>query len=181
MDSLAFVGQPKKKDKNSNTSIPKKQACNTPPVKQDVLATSKMRSVGPKMRRAKITNPDVQVMTSPPPDSSSVKATIDNIDDEEEVIVMGSKNEVKLPHMRQHCTVHHFKLHPYDEKVRQTNHSHCERCYCYVCDCLVKDCIAWDHHCCATDRTTYWQQRRKNRKKQERHQLPLQRPQLLQR
>lgn len=59
-----------------------------------------------------------------------------------DLAVVGTCNQVLLPHMRQHCTNFPFRL---DMK------KHCDFCYCYICDVPVKDCRDWLSHCFATD------------------------------
>ena len=90
-------------------------------------------------------------------------AETDNNDDE--VIFVGTKHHVDLPHMRQHCTRHPFcdyKQNNYKDFLDK-NQSHCRLCYCYVCDVLVADCPTWPTHCVATNAGLagyYWKAQR---------------------
>lgn len=76
--------------------------------------------------------------------------------DDDEIAVVGTRNRLRLPHMRQHCTEHPFgianaKVLPQFVTRLQQNTAHCDLCYCYVCDDLVKSCQKWADHCYATD------------------------------
>lgn len=103
-------------------------------------------------------------------------------DTNDDVEIVGAKNELKLPHMRQHCTACPFDktgfnlTGTYPLKTIQTNALTCDLCYCYVCDCPVKDCKSWSskleattgntlfsrdsNHCCATEDLPFWKSRR---------------------
>jgi ribosomal protein L37AE/L43A len=76
--------------------------------------------------------------------------------EDEDVAVIGTRNRIRLPHMRQHCTDHlfcigHGKVLPQFVTRLQQNTAHCNLCYCYVCDVLADQCPAWATHCYATD------------------------------
>jgi hypothetical protein len=104
-------------------------------------------------------------------------------DKEDEIAVVGTRHpRVRLPHMRQHCTIHPFCVSgtkilppPLFFKRWQQNKAHCELCYCYVCDVPVRQCSEWWGHCDATDtgpeRTSYQRLRKAKRLKKERRLL----------
>ncbi|CAJ1949446.1 unnamed protein product [Cylindrotheca closterium] len=79
--------------------------------------------------------------------------------------VVGTRNELKLPHLRHDCTMHQFLTKAANsDQLRAQNEKHCELCYCYVCDAPVKDCKSWSNvdgvwqnsHCNATDKQNWW-------------------------
>ena len=90
---------------------------------------------------------------------------IDDEDEDDSVEIVGTKNYVHLPHMRQHCTIHPF-LQPPDNSSESSlelsstmmadttdnNFKFCKQCYCYVCDVKVGECPLWPTHCHGTDR-----------------------------
>ena len=74
------------------------------------------------------------------------------LDEDEELRVVGTKNHVELVHMRQHCTK--FLFQNVDGNAPSGQHPNqlcCDNCYCYVCDCNACDCKHWQQHCHATD------------------------------
>ena len=100
-------------------------------------------------------------------DSSNDKSESGTSD---EIAVVGMRNQVRLPHARQHCTEKPFLS---DDtgvactwaKRQVVNMDFCDCCYCYVCDVPAKDCKGnWnDDHCFATDQgrvKSYWAKRR---------------------
>ena len=91
-----------------------------------------------------------------------VHAAAQSSDDDSDVTVLGTKNYVNLPHMRQHCTVH-----PFDLADLHKNYLFCEQCYCYICDIRAAECAEWRHHCRGHDKgpkAALWiQQRQKAR------------------
>ena len=110
--------------------------------------------------------PLVPVARMPTPSTSA---------NDDDVEVVGAKNEVRLPHMRQHCTQFKFDPTPstvqqqYQQSTLDTNSKSCDLCYCYVCDCPVKECKSWcsdsstfrsANHCCASDSVAFWTSRR---------------------
>jgi hypothetical protein len=82
---------------------------------------------------------------------------------DDEIEVVGTKNQVLLPHMRQHCTEKPFS-NSSDKGARDAeNQSTCECCYCYVCDAKADECQVWQQHCHATDKGSsafHWRQQR---------------------
>lgn len=88
---------------------------------------------------------------------------------DDDVMLVGTKNQVSLPHMRPHCTNQPFQNKAgYIAAARTVkNMQYCGNCYCYVCDSLVPQCKAWTTHCHATDqgpRAYYWKQERQKAK-----------------
>ena len=58
-----------------------------------------------------------------------------------DVVMIGTVNEMRLPHMRPHCTK--FKFQPNSNNrldILMSNAQHCDLCFCYVCDKPVKEC-----------------------------------------
>jgi hypothetical protein len=100
---------------------------------------------------------DVEVMEAPAPrnvPTATTAATRKNNSDEIEVV--GTVNQVLLPHMRQHCTEEPFL--PYTggtgtaaEERLDNNMKLCSLCYCYVCDVEASKCPDWHRHCSATN------------------------------
>jgi hypothetical protein len=107
---------------------------------------------------------DVQVVEAPrtiPTAASLAAATdTDTSTNNDEIQVVGTVNQMLLPHMRQHCTSHSF-LQNNDprrltnkEMKKLSNHNMkvCSLCYCYACDVVASECPKWRVHCLATDR-----------------------------
>jgi hypothetical protein len=114
---------------------------------------------------------DIQMMDAPhmvpedPPPNIAPFASLADQDEkmkksgeeeDEEVAVVGTRNRIRLPHMRQHCTDHpfgigHGKVRPQFVTRLQQNTAHCHLCYCYVCDVLADQCNMWATHCYGTD------------------------------
>lgn len=108
-----------------------------------------------------------------------------------DVMVLGSSNIQRLPHMRQHCPEFSFvqdvrffstlKTPTAKKKVKEgniVNPKFCDLCYCYICDIPASLCVLWTRrkgppaapqtHCLASDRglqTYFWESSRKRRKK----------------
>lgn len=85
--------------------------------------------------------------------------------DDAEIAVVGTKNHVNLPHMRQHCTVHLFNsnAHLFQTTRDEANQLYCDCCYCYVCDDKASECKLWHKHCNATDQgldSVQWKRQR---------------------
>ena len=131
---------------------------------------------------------DVEVVEAVPPAMIPLNAskTPSHVGDDD-VIIMGATNQLRLPHLRQHCTEFKFLSNPSQSKVMtttmlETNSKHCDLCYCFVCDCPVKECRQWCHpgdcragywnHCCADDKQDHWVHRRHSRLSCEPSDLP---------
>jgi len=105
-------------------------------------------------------------------DSTKRSATFTSVSgnyDDADVQMVGVVNEVKLPHMRQHCTKHKFV-----PNSTISNSKFCNLCYCFVCDVPAKECKHWYEdesssesspwHCNANDKDRQWVQRRSQKK-----------------
>jgi len=103
---------------------------------------------------------------------ASAQAASTNDDD---IVLVGTANESRLPHMRQHCPDNKFVQDIVSSSGRQYaigaskrselqegktgNISHCDLCFCYVCDKPAKECTSWSStgtatyasHCHASD------------------------------
>jgi hypothetical protein len=91
---------------------------------------------------------------------------------DEDIEVVGAKNEVRLPHLRQDCTQFKFQSSygsHYSRSFLDTNSKTCDLCYCYACDCPVKDCKSWCsptseertlNHCCSSNQVSFWTKER---------------------
>jgi hypothetical protein len=133
-------------------------------------------STGQENEDAAVDDDDVQLLDTPNGEGTNslsipVEETTDSANNGE-VAVVGTKNHVPLPHMRQHCTIHPFQTErpagcTLGEWVLK-NSEHCDLCFCFVCDVPVKDCVQWDvKHCMATDqgpRQHYWNEKRRRAK-----------------
>lgn len=85
---------------------------------------------------------DILIVDAPAPKISVDSASGNtNINGDAEIELAGVVNEIKLPHMRVHCTKFKFQANPKNKAdIRACNEKHCDLCYCYACDCPVKDC-----------------------------------------
>lgn len=88
--------------------------------------------------------------------------------------MVGAKNELKLPHLRQHCVEKPFDksfsavvwpgMQAFDFSVvaklyglaSSKNSAACADCFCWVCDAPWKDCASWGLHCHASDKDPVW-------------------------
>jgi hypothetical protein len=127
---------------------------------------------------------DVEVIEAPrfvPSVATGVTGTSDEIE------VVGTVNQVLLPHMRQHCTEKPFfpdgTTHKTAAEQLTNNMKVCSLCYCYVCDVEASKCPRWwDNHCSASNsgpRSAYWtaqrEQHKQNTKNAARGKLPTRR------
>jgi hypothetical protein len=116
---------------------------------------------------------DIEVVDAPAdemvPEEDSKPAA--RADGDDEVVLVGAANQLRLPHMRQHCTKCIFVVSDtteayskYAATTVEANTKTCDLCYCYVCDCPAKECSEWsseagtlsDNHCCASDKHDRW-------------------------
>lgn len=135
--------------------------------------------------------PIVPVARVPAADTSATKT-----DDDIEII--GAKNELRLPHLRQDCTQfkfdpasqHGYQYRTYSRSTVDSNSKTCDLCYCYVCDCPAKDCKTWcsevsttcgANHCCANNTVPFWTRERKTFKATGKASLPTAAPATAQR
>jgi hypothetical protein len=127
---------------------------------------------------------DVEVLEAPAPRNVPIAAARSSNSDEIEVV--GTVNQVLLPHMRQHCTEEPFL--PWSpsfgnvtikEQRENNNLKVCSLCYCYVCDVEASKCSNWQSHCSATDSGPtgpVWTNQRNAHKHQKNRDLQLQPP-----
>ena len=136
---------------------------------------------------------EVEVIEREGPEIHPVAAASAGAD--EDIEVVGTANESRLPHMRQHCTekkfvkdVIHLQSKAYktaeqSQAVRDglaSNSACCDLCYCFVCDKPAKECTSWvssretsskasrSSHCHASDTgmdSTMWKTLRTQYKK----------------
>ena len=92
---------------------------------------------------------DVTVVA--PPGAPTIFAATVSGNEDDDMIVVGSKNAVILPHMRCHCTTHPFNHTRPNEVAHKAS---CSMCYCYVCDVKVSECKKWSTHFRASDRSS---------------------------
>lgn len=92
---------------------------------------------------------DVEIVDAPealsdPMDicTTAAEAQGGEVKDDNDLTVMGTVNQVRLPHMRQHCPEFLFAA----DAMK-----FCDCCYCYICDVPVKECANWSSHSKATD------------------------------
>lgn len=95
-------------------------------------------------------------VVAPPAKEMNTASTLEKADGDIELV--GTANETKLPHMRQHCTEFPFQA------GQTANDECCDLCYCYVCDEPANNCSSWNgNHCHATDTAAYWKRKRQER------------------
>lgn len=108
---------------------------------------------------------EVQVVDASEIQNSAALQYYDNskehnkVNEDDEVRVVATKNQVRLPHMRQDCPDCTFltrKPGVDRQNVKTANVLYCDLCYCYVCDVPVKDCPEWNVHCHASAKSEYW-------------------------
>jgi hypothetical protein len=144
----------------TSRKVQRKRTVGSPPVHRMLR---EMR-IGIKKPAAKITTTmdheeesDVEVLEAPAPRNvpTTATATARN-SDSDEIEVIGTVNQVLLPHMRQHCLkepclpIMSATGGAAPERCL-TNMKVCSLCYCYVCDVEASKCPTWQHHCYATD------------------------------
>jgi hypothetical protein len=96
---------------------------------------------------------DVEVLEAPAPRNVPTAATaVARNSNSDEIEVVGTLNQVLLPHMRQHCTEEPFLPFIGGGMQRLANNVKvCSLCYCYVCNVEASKCPTWNEHCSATD------------------------------
>jgi hypothetical protein len=102
--------------------------------------------------------------------SNATTSTATLADTDTDIELVGTKNQVLLPHMRQHCTVQSFQGNTgYSTAARRAvNSQYCSHCYCYVCDVPSRECASWDTHCLANDQGVMrhtWKEKRQQHKR----------------
>lgn len=66
------------------------------------------------------------------PTTTAAVAAASSSNDDGELAVVGTRNEYKLPHLRQDCTTCKFTANPSNrDDLREQNEKHCDLCYCY--------------------------------------------------
>jgi hypothetical protein len=86
---------------------------------------------------------DVEVVEASAPAISTADVATKNFDadNDDDVIMVGTINEVRLPHMRHFCVKFEFQQNPKSRfDISTKNSEYCDLCYCYVCDTPVKEC-----------------------------------------
>jgi hypothetical protein len=111
---------------------------------------------------------DVEFVKAPRNIPTAATAAVGSSDGDE-IEVVGTVNQVLLPHMRQHCTIEPYM--PSNEKTAKErfdkNVKVCSLCYCYVCDVEASKRQEWRDHSCASDSGPmgeFWTTKRKKRK-----------------
>jgi len=103
---------------------------------------------------------EVQVIEPSDAIQNSVVAVSDSkAQNDEEVQLVATKNQVRLPHLRQDCPDCRFlvkKPGVSRQEMKTANILYCGLCYCYVCDIPVRDCSEWTEHCHANAKSDYW-------------------------
>lgn len=108
--------------------------------------------------------------------------------DDDDVMLVGTANESRLPHMRQHCPDNKFvqdvvslnrRFDRTTEQIMTLNEGQhgnpkcCDLCYCFVCDKKASECTSWgstcgfSSHCHASDTgvdATKWKRLREKAK-----------------
>ena len=151
---------------------------NAPP--SDNKAPSQEVFSAPSMKRQKTSTIEADIIDLTGPDLPVFKVNVNMNDDEVEIVdppppkmpiktertsaggdveIVGTVNEVKLPHMRPHCTEHPF------QSGDDSNIQACDLCFCFVCDVPYNECKEWRSHCDATDkgpRAYHWKSLRRS-------------------
>lgn len=76
---------------------------------------------------------------------AAAAASTNNDNSDEELEVVGTHNEQKLPHLRIHCLDFRYKENNATTTTSSTNDNakFCSLCYCYVCDKPALECENW--------------------------------------
>lgn len=144
-----------------------------------------------KPKRAKISAPNYRnlgfdyddddcVVLNCDPDKPEERETVEEVkgsdDDSDDLLIVGEKGQVACrdyPHSRHLCAKFPFGSTPHE--------SHCNLCHCYVCDTLAP-CSFWGSgvsgldHCCATDKSEYWQTERRRIRQLKNPSAPIAKP-----
>lgn len=109
-------------------------------------------------------SPEVEILDQAPNAFKQVEASAlpKDVEGEDAIVLVGTKNHFTFPHMRQHCTEKPFQENQHG-LVNTTNNQICDCCFCYVCDERSSECLLWSIHCHATDRgptAKYWRGQR---------------------
>jgi hypothetical protein len=104
-------------------------------------------------------------------------------DDDGELSVVGVSNEMKLPHLREHCVEVAFDksfssvvrpgmqayldsgilAHLFPGLKTSKNNVGCADCFCWVCDVPWKECPSWSLHCNASNKDPVWAAERESK------------------
>lgn len=72
------------------------------------------------------------------PTAAAAAAPSNNVEGDDELAVVGTRNEYKLPHLRQDCTTCKFTPNSSNRNdLRAENEKHCDLCYCYGEDVVL--------------------------------------------
>ncbi len=174
-------------ERDENLNDVRKRLKGTP----DSNAPSNIKSEGASARALNnnTDNDEVEIIEPGAPEIHAATAQAASTNDDD-IELVGTANETRLPHMRQHCPDNKFvqdvvalnrqRTNLAVGKGRQVdegktgNASFCDLCYCFVCDKPAKECASWEghgltysSHCHASDAgydARIWKTRRANAK-----------------
>jgi len=136
------------------------------------LASNQIKKEGKTSRMIDIDD-EIEIVNEDEGLSTPLLAASKTNSKDADVELLGTRNEVILPHSRHDCLKNVFLLTKCSgpetgRAFRATcqNQKHCDKCYCYVCDCLASECKEWTkkEHCNATDERNYWVRKRQEYK-----------------
>lgn len=154
-DDVVIVSDGRDDAGNAASSLPNNNAG-----AEEVTVVERQRQIVPAAAAAGLSNATA---------SASASATGGAGD---EVELVGTVNELRLPHARNDCLEKPFQGDEnYSLHMRKTvNQQFCDCCYCYVCEVKAGECQSWNEHCLATDKgpkKLHWLQQRQARKQSQ--------------